>query len=1033
MKSALVNLPINLSVKLALLVVVSGSFAGGWALPAGAEEKSTPIPTEKADPKLSSSPPVPLETEPVRESNLATSPTIGSVSDLQPTATTGQQWMAQADAAGSLAGGMALPAGAEEKSTPIPTEKADPELSSSPSVPLATETVTESNLATSPIIRVSDLQPTATTVQEWMAQADAAGSLAGGMALPAGAEEKSTPIPTEKADPKLSSSPPVPLETETVTESNLATSAIIRVSDLQPTATTVQEWRAQADAAIVKIIGVKIAPTEQGIDITLETEAGTTLATPTTRTQGQTFYTDIPNAVLSLAEGNEFKVENPAEGIANISVTQVSPTFVQVLITGIDGLPRTQVSTNERGLVISSTLSTTMAESEDDEVNIIVVTGVRDAYRVPNSSVGTRTDTPLRDIPQSIQVVPQEVLRDQNVTRQEEALRNISGVVTGNPPYYQGSFYRIRGFLIENFSGNNLTNGIPDFVGGLSTGFSNVERVEVLKGPASVLFGQGNPGGTINTVTKQPLREPFYEFNATVGNYDFYQGAIDLSGPLDNRGNVLYRLNTSYRSAGSSIDLIENKNFQIAPVLSWAISDTTKLTLEGDYVNDSVPPPTGVPALGSVLFNPNGEISHNRNYNESNANQKVNLGRVGYRLEHEFSDSWSLRHAFFASFYDLKVSNLALPTGLQPDNRTLNRRFLDTTRDITSYVLASDVTGKISTGSIEHQLTLGFDFNDFYNRDTGTAITGSPIDIFNPVFGQPIDSTPAFAFDNATDRTALGIYTQDQITIAENLKLLLGLRFDTFTQTVKDREASTEQEQSENAFSPRVGIVYQPIPPISLYASYSQSFSPVNGRSFENAQFQPERGTQYEVGVKADLSDRLSATLAFYDLLLSNVLTNDPVNPDFSVQTGKQRSRGIEMNLSGAILPGWNILAGYAYTDARIEEDNALPVGNRLANVPKHSFNLWTTYEIQAGKLKGLGFGLGLFYVGERQGDLDNSFEIPSYLRTDAAIFYQQDNWRTSLNVKNLFGVEYFESSFNRNRLFAGEDITIQGTISWQF
>ncbi|MGF1675346.1 MAG: TonB-dependent siderophore receptor [Rivularia sp. (in: cyanobacteria)] len=441
----------------------------------------------------------------------------------------------------------------------------------------------------------------------------------------------------------------------------------------------------------------------------------------------------------------------------------------------------------------------------------------------------------------------------------------------------------------------------------------------------------------------------------------------------------------------------------------------------------------GVPALGSVLFNPNGKISPNRNYNESNAIQQVNLGRIGYKLEHQFSDTWSLRNAFFASFFDLDVSNLAVPTGLQPDNRTLNRRLLNTTRDNTSYVLASDVTGKFSTGSIEHQLTIGFDFNDFYNRDTVTAIASSPIDIFNPVFGRPIDSTPALEFDGGTNRTALGIYAQDQITIAENLKLLLGIRFDTFNQTVENRLGGTEQNQSENAFSPRVGIVYQPIPPISLYASYSQSFSPVDGRSFENAQFQPERGTQYEVGVKADLSDRLSATLAFYDLLLSNVLTDDPVNPNFSVQTGKQRSRGIEMNLSGEILPGWNIITGYAYTDARIEEDNALPIGNRLDNVPKHSFNLWTTYEIQAGNLKGLGFGLGLFYVGERQGDLGNSFEIPGYLRTDAAIFYKRDNWRAALNVRNLFGVDYFESSFNRNRLFAGEDLTIQGTISWQF
>jgi iron complex outermembrane receptor protein len=810
-------------------------------------------------------------------------------------------------------------------------------------------------------------------------------------------------------------------------ESQLITN-IPHLHDIAQPAKTVEQWLSQTPS-VIEITGVSVSATDIGLDVILEASAE---LAPITSVIGNTLIADIPNAVLALPNAQEFQQVEPVAEIALVSVTNLPNNQVRVAITGVDAPPTAEVTTQAQGLVLSVTPEFAEAEEEIQ----IVVTGEQDGYFVPDASTATRTDTPLRDIPQSVQVIPQEVLRDQNVTRQEEALRNIPGVVTGSPPYLERSFYRIRGFFIPNSSGNNLINGVPDFVGGDSSGFSNVERVEVLKGPASVLFGQGSPGGTINFITKQPLREPFYEINATIGNYDFYQGGIDLSGPLDNRGNVLYRLNTSYRNAGSSIDLIKDRNFQIAPVLSWAISDRTKLTLEGDYVNDSVVPPTGVPALGSVLFNPNGKISPNRNYNESNAIQQVNLGRIGYKLEHQFSDTWSLRNAFFASFFDLDVSNLAVPTGLQPDNRTLNRRLLNTTRDNTSYVLASDVTGKFSTGSIEHQLTIGFDFNDFYNRDTVTAIASSPIDIFNPVFGRPIDSTPALEFDGGTNRTALGIYAQDQITIAENLKLLLGIRFDTFNQTVENRLGGTEQNQSENAFSPRVGIVYQPIPPISLYASYSQSFSPVDGRSFENAQFQPERGTQYEVGVKADLSDRLSATLAFYDLLLSNVLTDDLVNADFgdfSVQTGKQRSRGIEMNLSGAILPGWNIITGYAYTDARIEEDNALPVGNRLSNVPKHSFNLWTTYEIQAGNLKGLGFGLGLFYVGERQGDLGNSFEIPSYLRTDTAIFYKRDNWRAALNVRNLFGVDYFESSFNRNRLFAGEDLTIQGTISWQF
>ncbi len=201
--------------------------------------------------------------------------------------------------------------------------------------------------------------------------------------------------------------------------------------------------------------------------------------------------------------------------------------------------------------------------------------------------------------------------------------------------------------------------------------------------------------------------------------------------------------------------------------------------------------------------------------------------------------------------------------------------------------------------------------------------------------------------------------------------------------------------------------------------------------------FQPERGTQYEVGIKADINDQLSTTLAFYDLTRSNVLTPDNrpgVPPDqFEIQTGEQRSRGIELNVQGEILPGWNILAGYAYTDARVTEDNAIPSGNRLSSVPENAFSLWTSYEIQSGDLQGLGFGLGLFFVGEREGDLENTFQFPSYLRTDAAIFYRRDQFRVGLNIRNLFDIDYFETSFGRLRVFPGEPFTVQGTISWQF
>ncbi|WP_338016931.1 TonB-dependent siderophore receptor [Myxacorys almedinensis] len=562
--------------------------------------------------------------------------------------------------------------------------------------------------------------------------------------------------------------------------------------------------------------------------------------------------------------------------------------------------------------------------------------------------------------------------------------------------------------------------------------FANIERVEVLKGPASVLFGQGLPGGTINQITKQPLRDPFYGVDATIGSYDFYRGAIDLSGPLNSSQTALYRLNAAYKNSGSFVDFVENRQLLIAPVLSLAVGEKTRLTLEGEYIgvaNDATA--FGIPAIGTVLPNQNGKIPRDRNFNEPSAFYDEDIGKVGYRLEHQFSDNWSLRNVFRAAFYRNEQEFFNY-TSLASDQRTLNRvGFLDRRNNADYYDATVDLVGKFLTGSVEHQLLIGTALSLDRSTDRFFRGAATPIDLFNPVFSRRLG--PLSRFSTASKTDVFGVYIQDQIKLAENLKLLLGGRFDTFKQTTENRVANTEQEQSGNAFSPRVGIVYQPIPPISLYASYSRSFSPVTGTTFSGDSFVPERGTQYEVGVKADLSNRLSTTLSLFDTIRSNVTTADPINAGFSIQTGEQRSRGIELSLAGEILPGWNIFAGYSYNDVRITKDNTFAVDNRVNNAPENSFNLWTTYEFQRGLLQGFGFGGGLFFVGERQGNLNNTFTVPSYLRTDAAIFYKRGQFRAQVNFRNLFNIDYFESAVGDLRLYPGEPFTVQGTISWQF
>jgi iron complex outermembrane recepter protein len=807
-------------------------------------------------------------------------------------------------------------------------------------------------------------------------------------------------------------------------------SPISRLRDLKQPATTVKDWIVQIEAATVQVTGVKLERTETGLDIVLEAANSRVLQIDATkfRSEGNSLIADIPNAALALPDAEEFSVDNPTGEIANVRVTQLNASSIQVSVTGNDDLPAEEVTLRTGDLAYSLNPE---AEVPDEE---IVVTGEgQRGYYVPNASVGTRTNTPLRDIPQSIQVIPQQVIQEQQATRLNEVLKNVPGVVQGNrTPRDPLNLFRIRGF---DANSDILIDGLPDPTN-LNIGFgANIERVEVLKGPASVLFGQGGLGGSVNLVTKRPLPDPFYFVEASAGNYDFYRGTIDISGPLNDSRSVSYRLNASAQTTESFIDFYELQQYLIAPVLTFNLSDRTKLTLLAEYALAEGTYDFGIPPEGSVLPNPNGRIPRDRFVSEPDFNDTSNeILRISYDLEHRLSDSWQVRSVFRTSLFRLKRDTV-FSLGLQRDGRTLNRGAEDGTEyDDNTYNLDNYVVGNFATGRIQHQLVAGFNLRRTdVNYQSNLSLNYAPLDVFDPAYGR-VPANPRFVRQANKDRIQqLGLYIQDQITLAENLKLLLGGRFDIANQRFQAPLTDTTNFKQTEAFSPRFGIVYQPIQPISLYASYSHSFNYSTSGGFAPAPAEPERGTQYEVGVKADITDRLAATLAFYDLTRSNLPTTDLNNPTLTIFVGEQRSRGIEFDVTGEILPGWNIIAGYAYTDAEVTDDNTFAVGNQLNNVPKHAINLWTTYEIQSGSLRGLGFGFGFFYYSDRQGDLANTIELPGYTRTDAAIFYRRDNFRAAINIRNLFDIDYFVSAQNRNRVVPGDPLTVVGTISWQF
>ncbi|MEM7061901.1 MAG: TonB-dependent siderophore receptor [Cyanobacteria bacterium P01_B01_bin.77] len=794
---------------------------------------------------------------------------------------------------------------------------------------------------------------------------------------------------------------------------------------------------AQAADSVVQITDIRLEVTETGLQILLETAEGE-LTAPTTSISGNALIAEISNATLAGAGFEQFE---PTEEIAVVQVTELPGNQVQVVITGADAPPMAEINSTTAGLALNLTPGIAQAGAVDDPLRLVVTGEEGSDYFEPNASTATRTDTPLRDIPQSIQVIPREVLEDQQVISLSDALRNASGVQLTQRSF--GEVFVIRGFSNPVTLRDGLRLVQP---GNTDVGFqeiSNLESIEVLKGPASILFGAIQPGGVINLVTKKPLSEPFYEVGVRAGNREFIEPRIDLSGPLTEDGSLLYRLNAFYRRADSYRDFeTDEERLFIAPTLQWNISDRTDLTLSLEYADEQRPSDNGLVAVGDEVA----DVPFDRVLQELDDIQERETLRISADFEHRFSDNWTLRNAFVYNRSDTKEAYA--PSFLSPvdpvtGDTTLNYFFVDPSISET-YELQTNVVGEFNTGAIKHKLLFGADLFRYETDEQGRLDFFNPIpfNIFNPVYGTVPRTDPSTLnvfVDRSIQNESLGVYLQDQIDLSEQLKVLLGVRYDTIeNKTIGNPAPGVPGDvttQNEEAVTPRVGLVYQPIEDISLYGSYSRSFVPNTATTVSGDFLDPEEGEQFEIGIRAEALDgNLAANLAFFHLTKQNVATTDPDNPFFSIAIGEQRSQGIELDVAGEILPGWNIIANYAYTDADITEDNNGNEGNRLGGVPEHSFNVWTNYEIQTGSLEGLGLGLGFNYVGERIGDNANSFNVDDYFLTNAAVFYKKDNWQTALNFRNLFDVDYIAGT-GGGRFFVspGEGFTVIGSLSVRF
>ena len=669
--------------------------------------------------------------------------------------------------------------------------------------------------------------------------------------------------------------------------------------------------------------------------------------------------------------------------------------------------------------------------------------GPVDGYSASRSATATRTDTPILETPASIQVVPEQVFKDQASLRLRDVYHNISGVVPG---FTGGNVATTEQPIIRGFEEVRIFRNGFRLQSLAPVELANVERIEVLKGPASVVYGLGEPGGLLNIVTKRPVNDTFAILEQEIGSYDLYRTTLDANAPLTEDGALLGRLNFAYTSDDTFRDHDGIDRVFVAPTLTWRPTDATSLTLDFSYSYEKYPFDHGL--AFSADGEPVADISTFLGEPAFRAEREEIL--AGFTFTHEFSDSLRFRNVFMFQNTENRLNSFR-HFSVNPDN-TVNRELSQTVPKARSFATVADVQYSFELGSSQHELLVGVDLRrdpEAGNQGDGPIATGPfPIDIVNPRYNQ----FGAIVFDDVTDfdreETRAGVFVQDQIKLFdERLHFLLGARYDYIDQSVAFEccggDFDFADDQTDNAFTFRGGALYELTDWLSPYVSVAQSFNPTDIFTTSVDGLEPEEGLGLEGGVKLGFfGDRLTSTLAVYQITKENVPVSDPNNPNFSINGGELRSRGFEVDVAGELAPGWQIIANYAYTDTKVIDSDRLPIGSRFRNVPLHSASLWSSYDFQPGSgLDGFGFGAGVNGASDRQGDNAGTFELDGFVVADVALWYRADlkvggaklPIKAQLNVQNLFDTEYYESASSIGNVFPGAPRTVIGSLSVRF
>jgi iron complex outermembrane recepter protein len=657
----------------------------------------------------------------------------------------------------------------------------------------------------------------------------------------------------------------------------------------------------------------------------------------------------------------------------------------------------------------------------------VLVTGASE--KRTEVTTGTKTSTPLKDIPASIQIIPEKVIKDQGAVALDNTIQNVSGVTQSSSSNY-GFF---NNYLIRGLNLTFLRDGVPDgpTINGYARTLINVGRIEVLKGPGSALYGTSAPGGTINLITKAPQSSSSYTLSQVFGSFGTYQTAVDLTGPLQGK-DLLYRFNADYYTTDGFRDLSRNYR-EVLPAVMWRHTPDHEMIFDFDYRELEVTADTyGIPFSGRNLIT----VSRENKYYTPFGTTEQNIFRGSVRDEWRLGDNLVIHNNLAVMhrrvFLMRNAGGTVAANAITMTGRGLRRQSDDST-DLT-YQL--EPVFEFETSDIHHTMLCGFELQAHEletKRDTATL--PNITNVFAPIVPETSLGALTFTpnFNRSVEANYHSLYAQDQIEFNEQWKMRLGGRVDRYeTYDLNRTGGAADRNRFDTELSGQAGLVFQPTSTTSFYGGASKSSLAIFSSETANTAVAPENATQYEVGNKSSFfNDKLRINTALFQVIRENFLVTIGVD---QVPVGEQKTQGIEIDLSSEPIKGWNLRGNYSIVEAELTKltSDVSAERNRPTGVPTQSASAWTTYEIQGGALKGLGFGGGATFKDSIFIDQRNTQTVPSYLTGDLVAFYRQDAFEIQLNVYNISDETYFRNGVNGGAL-PGDPISVQGTIKVRF